>query len=155
MATSNSAENRKARCPARPYTAPCYHGLNRHQAVVVLKERAKRVSDRDVEIVLNAAGDILDRFKKDGAQEREMKKIKLLLAVVKDFANGAYRNIPYGSIAAIVAALAYVLDPFELIPGVVPIIGLSDNAAVVSVCMSAVCHDLHAYKKWKAADLAS
>ena len=53
------------------------------------------------------------------------------------------------AIAAIVAALLYVLSPIDLIPDFIPIIGYVDDALVVSACLAMVKQDLHAYRNWK------
>ena len=56
--------------------------------------------------------------------------------------NGTYRAIPWWSVAAIVAALFYVLDPIDLIPDFIPDIGYIDDAAVVAICLRMVDADL-------------
>ena len=72
-----------------------------------------------------------------------------MISIVQDYFNGKYRKIPFYSIAAIVAALLYVFNPFDLIPDAIPVIGLVDDALVVGVCLMLVEQDLIEYKEWK------
>jgi uncharacterized membrane protein YkvA (DUF1232 family) len=45
--------------------------------------------------------------------------------------------------------LLYVLNPLDLIPDFLPLVGQIDDAAVVAACLLMVRQDLHKYKKWK------
>jgi uncharacterized membrane protein YkvA (DUF1232 family) len=51
--------------------------------------------------------------------------------------------------AAIVAALLYVLSPIDLLPDFIPIVGYVDDALVVAACLALVEQDLINYKEWK------
>jgi uncharacterized membrane protein YkvA (DUF1232 family) len=57
--------------------------------------------------------------------------------------------VPYWAIAAVVFALLYVLNPFDIVPDVVPLLGFVDDAAVMGVCLSMIEQQLHEYKGWK------
>ena len=60
-----------------------------------------------------------------------------------------YRQVPYGTIASIVFTLIYVLNPFDLVPDMLPLIGQLDDVAVMGACLILVEQDLHKYKDWK------
>jgi len=57
--------------------------------------------------------------------------------------------VPIGTVSAIGFALLYVLNPLDLVPDVLPVVGLLDDAAVVSACVVLVEQDLHAYNAWR------
>lgn len=114
-----------------------------------VKEGAKKITDEDVEQVVNKADAIKQKFGAGGPLARFIEDAQLLIAVVKDYWTGTYRQIPYGSIAAIVFSLAYVLNPLDLIPDVLPVIGQVDDAFVIGACLLLVEQDLYNYKKWK------
>ena len=117
--------------------------------VALIKEGAKKITDKDIEQVVNRADAIKNKFGADGSLARFIEDAKLLIAIVKDYWAGTYREIPYGSIAAIVFTLAYVLNPFDLIPDAIPVIGQVDDALVFGACLLLVEQDLQNYKKWK------
>jgi uncharacterized membrane protein YkvA (DUF1232 family) len=110
---------------------------------------AKKITDEDVEKVVNKAEDIKKKFSLKGPLGRFIEDGQLLLAVVKDYWNGQYRRIPFMAIAAIVFTLLYVLNPWDFIPDFLPVIGQLDDAAVVTICLLLVEQELHTYKAWK------
>lgn len=140
-ATSNTKSSTKAKTTKKKIT--------QKEATEELEKRAKTVSDADVEDVLNRADDIKKKFESSGPLGRFVKDAKLMIAIVKDYWAGEYREIPWWTIASIVAALIYVINPIDLIPDVIPFFGQLDDAAVVAACLLLVEQDLHEYEAWK------
>jgi uncharacterized membrane protein YkvA (DUF1232 family) len=114
-----------------------------------VKEGAQKVTEKDVEKVLDRSEDIQKKFNTRGPLGRFIEDGKLLLALVKDYRSKVYRQTPYGTIAAIVFTLIYVFNPFDLMPDVLPVIGQVDDVAVMGACLILVEQDLHKYKNWK------
>ncbi|MHC9510397.1 YkvA family protein [Kangiella sp. M94] len=75
--------------------------------------------------------------------------IKLLIGVIKDYSSGEYREIPFGTIAVIAAAILYFVSPIDAIPDFIPGIGYIDDAAIIALCLRGVRKDLEVYKVWK------
>ena len=125
--------------------------ITRRRARAIVKREAQQVTEQDIEKVLAKSEEIRRRFETGGPLGKFVDDFKLLIAVVRDYWKGKYKKIPFWSIAAIVAALLYVLNPFDLIPDFIPIVGQIDDAAVVAACLLMVRQDLHKYKKWKIA----
>jgi uncharacterized membrane protein YkvA (DUF1232 family) len=123
--------------------------ITKEQAKNFITKEAQKVTPKDVEKVLNKSEEIRRQFEAEGPLSKFVDDCKLLLAAVKDYWHGKYRRIPYWSIAAIVVALLYVLNPFDLIPDFIPVFGQIDDAAVVAACLLLVRQDLHKYKRWK------
>ena len=114
-----------------------------------VKEGAEKVTEKDVEKVVDKSEDIKNKFSARGPLARFIEDGQLLLALVKDYRSRAYRQIPYGTIASIVFTLIYVLNPFDLMPDMLPLIGQVDDVAVMGACLLLVEQDLHKYKAWK------
>jgi uncharacterized membrane protein YkvA (DUF1232 family) len=110
---------------------------------------AKRITDEDVEEVVNKAEAIKKKFSLKGPLGRFIEDAQLLLSLVKDYWTGTYRRIPFMAIAAIVFTLLYVLNPWDFLPDFLPVIGQLDDAAVVTICLVLVEQELHTYKAWK------
>lgn len=125
--------------------------ITKEQAEESVRKGAKKVTEEDLVKVLQKRDEIEKKFKGEGPLGRFIADLKLLFAIIKDYTNGQYREIPYWSIAAIVAALLYVVSPVDLIPDFIPGIGLVDDAMVVAACLAMVEQDLLAYKEWKMA----
>ena len=119
-----------------------------------VKEGAEKVTDKDIEKVVNKSEEIKKKFT-GRSLGRFIQDAQLLISVVKDYWFGKYRQVPYGTIAAIVFTLIYVFNPLDLVPDVLPIIGQVDDAAVMAACLILVEQDLHKYKDWKQAQSQS
>ena len=112
-------------------------------------EGAQKVTEKDLEKVINKSEEIRKKFSAKGPLARFIEDGQLLIAIVKDYWSGTYRQVPYGSIASIVFTLIYVLNPFDLVPDMLPLIGQLDDVAVMGACLILVEQDLHKYKDWK------
>ena len=114
-----------------------------------VKEGAKKMTDKDVEKVVNKSEEIKKKFTIYGPLKRFMDDAKLLIALVKDYSRKNYRQTPFGVIGAIVFTLIYVFNPFDLVPDVLPVLGQVDDAAVLTACLMLIERDLSKYRKWK------
>ena len=114
-----------------------------------IKDGAEKVTEKDVEKVINKSEELQKKFSARGPLARFVEDGKLLIAIVKDYWNKSYRQVPYGVIASVVFTLIYVLNPFDLMPDVLPVIGQLDDVAVLGACLILVEQDLHKYKDWK------
>ncbi len=76
-------------------------------------------------------------------------KLRLLWMVLRDYANGTYRKVPWKAVGAIAAAVVYVVSPVDLIPDFLVPIGLTDDLLVVALTWGLVKRELRAYCAWK------
>jgi len=119
------------------------------QAEKALKKGTKKVTEKDLKKVLAKRDEIEEKFKSGGPLGRFITDIKLCFAIIQDYVKGNYREVPYWTIAAIVAALLYVLSPVDIIPDFIPVVGYVDDALVMAACLKMVEQDLYKYKEWK------
>ncbi len=104
--------------------------------------------DREIDIqrVRERADDIADKLPK---LRQWVEHGRLMLALVKDYATGRYREVPYWVISATALALLYVLNPVDVIPDLLPGIGYLDDATVVAFCLKLIERELEKYKQWR------
>ena len=121
----------------------------KNSAETEFAQRAENVTDEDVKDVLARRQETEDIVRKAGALRRYWEDVKTFFSMVKDYAGGAYREVPFGTIAAIVAALAYVLSPIDAIPDFIPVVGYLDDAAVLALCLKLVGGDVDDYRRWR------
>ena len=112
-------------------------------------KRSKRVTQEDVDKNFQKRKEIEDKFSGNGPLGKFWSDLKLLYELVNDYRKGVYREIPWKSITFIVGTLIYVLTPIDLIPDFIAVFGLSDDAAVVALCLKVINEDLQTYKQWK------
>jgi uncharacterized membrane protein YkvA (DUF1232 family) len=119
-----------------------------------VSNRADGITPGDLDTVTDEADRIRKKFKKNGPLGRFIGDVQLLISAVRDYSRGAYRKVPYRTVAVIAAALLYVLNPFDLIPDAIPGVGLLDDATVVGFALAMVEQDLEDYKAWKIAQVS-
>ena len=91
--------------------------------------------------------------KNKGPIERVFEDLKLMMLLVKDYASGRYRDVPYGSIVAALGGIIYFLSPIDLIPDFIPIIGYIDDVFVLGLVLKQIHNDLENYKEWRMSHL--
>ncbi len=114
-----------------------------------LSKKQEEFEEKDVDVVIEQEEKIKSKFENKGKLHRYIDDVKILFSLIRDYANGSYREVPFNIIAAIGGALLYVLSPIDLIPDFIPVVGYLDDAAVVAFCLNLIEKDLISYKVWK------
>ncbi len=83
-----------------------------------------------------------------GPLEELWDSIQLLFALVKDWASGNYREVPIGSIIAMIIGLLYFVSIIDFVPDLF-LGGLVDDAAVLGIVIKQVAGDLNRYRWWR------
>lgn len=78
-----------------------------------------------------------------------LSQIPVLASLIRSYVKKEYREIPLGSIIAIISALSYVLSPIDIIPDAIPVLGLIDDAAIITACLLLVKSDVEEYMQWR------
>ena len=76
-------------------------------------------------------------------------EVPRMIALLKDYIQKDYTEVPKKSLIFIVAALLYLVNPRDIIPDKFIGVGLIDDAAVVAACIALTKADLDAYDAWK------
>jgi len=113
-----------------------------------LESWINKVKMEDIRTILSDP-EKLGRLFNNRHLKRFIDDLKMMLSLLKDYWTGEYRNIPWSTIAILVAALLYVLSPIDLIPDFIPIVGFMDDAMVMGLCLSMIGSTLEDYKIWK------
>ncbi len=78
-------------------------------------------------------------------------RVELAIECVRDIATGRYR-LPWKTVGALTAALAYFLSPLDASPDYIPLAGFIDDAAVLGLVFGAAEADLRRYCEWGGLD---
>ena len=79
----------------------------------------------------------------------QREKLKLFIEIIRQYHKGNYREIPWRSIAAISFTLIYIINPLDLVPDVLPLIGYVDDLSVFMALLSLADKDLSQFENWK------
>ncbi len=75
--------------------------------------------------------------------------IPVMISMLRSYIKKEYKDIPIGSIIAIISALLYWLTPIDAIPDTLPGIGYVDDVSVLALCLKLVKSDIDDYEKWR------
>ncbi|MBB3046267.1 uncharacterized membrane protein YkvA (DUF1232 family) [Litorivivens lipolytica] len=111
-----------------------------------LEQDAAKVEKADVTRLLSRWPALQERIKSSDRLRPFLDDMDTAYSLLRDYSTRRYREIPWASIAAIVAALLYVLNPLDMIPDLLPIFGFIDDASILALCWSMVRTDLDKYR---------
>jgi len=114
-----------------------------------VKGKVTEIKEEDVEVVTDNEEAINKKFSETNSLSKYKELGKILIGMLKDIKNGVYQQVPWFTIATIVMALLYVLNPMDIIPDFIPGLGYIDDMAVLSIGMGWIQSDLHKYLDWK------
>lgn len=113
-------------------------------AVVIIAKRKK---------LINLGYQLYDKLKDRGVREslksEGRQQLNTMQRLIKAYSRGEYREFPYTSLVKIVAAIVYFVSVADLIPDFIPVIGYTDDLAVLAWVYSSVKDDLQMFKDWE------
>jgi uncharacterized membrane protein YkvA (DUF1232 family) len=75
--------------------------------------------------------------------------LQAMLRLIRAYFRGEYRNVPQDALVFIIAAVSYLVDPFDLIPDEIPFLGFLDDATVVSFAVARTRQALDEFMIWE------
>ena len=84
-----------------------------------------------------------------------MDNIETFVEIIKAYINGTYRDIDQKTIIFLIAGILYFINPLDIIPDFLPLIGFTDDAAVLVFILSKVKGEIDRYKQWKSGEIIS
>ena len=76
-------------------------------------------------------------------------KFFVLGRLVRAYALGEYKDIPWKTILLIVAAIIYFVNPLDLVPDIIPLTGLTDDFAVLLWVYNSVSNEIDKFLSWE------
>ena len=75
--------------------------------------------------------------------------IRLTPAMFRDLVAGRYQTWPIGTLVGGFLGLAYLANPFDLIPEALPGIGVIDDALIFGIFLAFLSRDVRKYLNWR------
>jgi uncharacterized membrane protein YkvA (DUF1232 family) len=76
-------------------------------------------------------------------------KLFVLGRLIKAYALGQYREVPWKTILLMVAAIIYFLNPLDLVPDLIPLTGLTDDFAVLLWVYNSASNEVDKFLLWE------
>lgn len=124
-------------------------------SVEAAKEMLERGAAQAEELMKDPAriGDLLydleTRLKETPVIGSAVADITLMAGMVRGYVTGEYREVSPKVIATMVAAFLYIVKKDDLIPDRIPLVGIADDIAVLTLALKWCEPELNAYEKWK------
>jgi len=76
-------------------------------------------------------------------------KFFMLGRLTKAYATGRYRGIPWKSLLVVLAAFLYFINPLDLVPDAIPVLGFSDDFSVLLWVYNSVKTEVDKFLIWE------
>lgn len=80
-------------------------------------------------------------------------KLSIFSRIASAYATGKYRDISWKSILIVLAAIIYFLNPIDLIPDLIPVLGFTDDFSVLLWVYSTVGAEIDKFIAWERSTL--
>lgn len=102
--------------------------------------------------LFNLARQVMTKVQQGGVKEGmagALGQVQLLVRLVRAYASGEYRKLPWKSLVSIVGVLIYFVSPLDFIPDFLPIVGMADDLALILWLFKTLGDDLDAFSQWE------
>lgn len=116
------------------------------------KKKAEEVAgDRSkLNNVLTSTREKLDEIHLEDTKVFKLgERIKILVRMMRAYAQGSYKEIPWRTMLVLLAAIIYFLMPLDLIPDFIPVSGFIDDFTVVMLVSGAFQQDIQEFLDWE------
>lgn len=114
-----------------------------------LNKAAEYAKDaRKLQDLIERAGRKADDSK-SGRLAEVRESLSAMFRLLRAYAKGNYREIPWKSLTLIIASVSYFVMPLDLIPDFIVALGLFDDIALITWTVSAIKADLDAFTTWE------
>ena len=78
-------------------------------------------------------------------------QLSIVTRLLKAYASGEYRQLPWKTLIRVIAVLIYFVSPIDILPDFLPIIGLTDDIALMLWLFSGMGDDIEKFRQWELA----
>lgn len=116
-------------------------------------ERAKNKAEeytKDPEKLNDLIDKAFDKAnRKKGPLNTIWEQLMACFRLIKAFANGTYREIPWSSLVMLTISVVYFVMPIDFIPDFIIGLGLTDDAALLGWTVKTFRSDIDAFIEWE------
>lgn len=116
-----------------------------------IKKGIENISEKDFESVFDRKDQLFAKINHPNWKKYK-EKVILMFQFLKDVKQKKYKQTPWKTLAAMIFAAIYIINPLDIVPDFIPFLGYLDDLSVFSFILKLVDQDLSAYKAWKLED---
>ncbi|QHV98843.1 YkvA family protein [Spirosoma endbachense] len=76
-------------------------------------------------------------------------QLGVVTRLLKAYASGDYRQLPWKTLIRMIAVLIYFVSPIDILPDFLPIVGLTDDIALMLWLFSGIKDDIEKFRQWE------
>ncbi|QIP17159.1 DUF1232 domain-containing protein [Spirosoma aureum] len=76
-------------------------------------------------------------------------QLSIVTRLLKAYASGDYRQLPWKTLIRMIAVLIYFVSPIDILPDFLPIVGLTDDIALMLWLFSGIKDDIEKFRQWE------
>lgn len=75
--------------------------------------------------------------------------LQALLRMLQAWSRRSYTRVPWGTVVMGLAAVLYLLNPLDMAPDFIPLVGYVDDATVIAFVIRSIQKELERFKEWE------
>ncbi|UFH56673.1 YkvA family protein [Spirosoma sp. KNUC1025] len=76
-------------------------------------------------------------------------QLSVVTRLLRAYASGQYRELPWKTLLRVIAVLIYFVSPIDILPDFLPIVGLTDDIALMLWLFSGIKDDIEKFRQWE------
>src|SRR5919199_2030808 len=82
-------------------------------------------------------------------------QLGVVTRLLRAYASGDYRQLPWKTLIRMIAVLIYFVSPIDILPDFLPIVGLTDDIALMLWLFSGIKDDIEKFRHWEQTNTAT
>lgn len=113
-----------------------------------VKKGIETVSNTDFETVFDKKDQLFAKINHPSWKKYKDKLI-LMFQFLKDVKLKNYPETPWKTLAAMIFTILYIINPLDIVPDFIPILGYIDDLTVFGFALKLINKDLDLYQDWR------
>ncbi|MBV6477267.1 MAG: hypothetical protein HGGPFJEG_00004 [Ignavibacteria bacterium] len=116
-----------------------------------IKTASEDIGNDQIEEIISDEDIIAEKSRRldTGKFKKFINKVRLSFSLIKDYKSRVYTDIPWRTIAMTAVSLLYFVNPFDMMPDLLPVLGFADDAILFASLFKSIQADLEKYCQWK------
>lgn len=89
------------------------------------------------------------RLKEKGITGEIGEGLRELMRLLRAWAKGRYKVMPWKTLVLALGAVIYFVDPFDFVPDFIPMLGFADDATVIAFVLKSIAKDIAKFRDWE------